>query len=345
MKRSVFAIILLFLFAAIQVILPEGARAAGLCCQLSSGVQETLLGVGTPGERNISLQVSYSFTLMDKLREGADERSVGEIESQGKYTVIPTRMEMAKYTLTAAYGLSPKFSAFVSIPYLRNTMDMEMLMSMGMNMPAEWMEHSMEPVKGIGDLTVMGLYRLYTNNDVMPTETLTAGLGVKTPTGSHTKKSSSGNFIHAHMQPGTGSWDPLLSLIYAKMMNPFLLQADATYQITTRNDKGYKFGDSFAGNIEGKYAVSRHFNICGGLTYLHINRSSDREGNYTNLMSLMDDPANTGGESVWFSPGIQLIPVRNGVIDFKFQFPLWERVNGVQLVSSYRIVTALSLSF
>jgi len=147
------------------------------------------------------------------------------------------------------------------------------------------------------------------------------------------------------MQPGTGSWDPLLSLVYTKMANPFLLQGDVTYQITIRNSNGYEFGDSFTANLSGKYAVFPYFNVTAGLTYLHLNRASDKEGKYTNLKSLMDDPANTGGDSIWFSPGIQILPLKNGMIDLKVQFPLWERVNGIQLVSSYRIFVGISYSF
>ncbi|MCL5021845.1 MAG: hypothetical protein M1497_00470, partial [Nitrospirae bacterium] len=328
MKR--FAIMLFFLCGV--VLLPYAAFGAGLCCQLSSGVQESLLGVASPEAQRLSLQFTYSFTLMDKLREGTTERSVEDVMNAGKYTSIPTRMEMIKYTLTAAYGFTPKFSVFATIPYVRNTMDMEMFMSMGMGMPKEWMEHAMEPVEDIGDVTVMGLYRLYTDRDIRPTDVLTFGVGVKTPTGSSTKRTSTGKFVHAHMQPGTGSWDPLVSLVYTKMVNPFLFQADASYQITTRNSNGYEFGDSFSANLSGKYAVTSFFNVTGGFTYLHLNRASDKDGNYTNLKSLMDDPANTGGDSVWFSPGIQLFPLKKGLIDVKVQFPIWERVNGIQLV-------------
>jgi hypothetical protein len=147
------------------------------------------------------------------------------------------------------------------------------------------------------------------------------------------------------MQPGTGSWDPLISLVYTKMLDPFLLQGDVTYQITTRNSDGYEFGDSFTANVSGKYSVTSFFNITSGFTYLHLNRSLDRDGKYTDLMSLMDDPANTGGDSIWFSPGIQVLPIKNSMINFKFQFPLWERVNGIQLVSSYRILLGLTYSF
>lgn len=341
MKRFVMTI----WFTCAAVVLPYSAFGAGLCCQLSSGVQETLLGVATPEARRLSLQFTYSFTLMDKLKEGTTERSVEDVKNAGKYTSIPTRMEMTKYTLTAAYGFTPKFSAFVSVPYIRNTMDMEMFMSMGMGMPKEWMLHPMDPVEGIGDVTVMGLYRIYTDRDIRPADAFTLGVGIKTPTGSSTKKTSSGKFVHAHMQPGTGSWDPLLTLIYTKMATPFLFQADVTYQIATRNPNGYEFGDSFTANVSGKYAVSSYFNVTGGLTYLHLNGASDGEGKYTNLKSLMDDPANTGGDSIWFSPGIQVLPIKNSMIDLKVQFPLWERVNGTQLVSSYRILVGISYSF
>jgi hypothetical protein len=147
------------------------------------------------------------------------------------------------------------------------------------------------------------------------------------------------------LQPGTGSWDPLISLIYAKMRNPFLFQADVTYQITTRNSKGYEFGDSLAADLTGKYGVSRYFNVTVGFTFLHVNKATDEDGHYTNLASLMDDPANTGEDSLWFSPGVQILPIRNSMIDLKGQLPVWEHVSGIQLVSRYRIFVGVSIAF
>lgn len=340
MKRL---LIILFIIC-INAVLPQYAFPAGLCCQLSSGVQESILGVASPEPRKFSLQLSYSFTLMDKLKEGTTKKSMWEVIDKGKFMTIPTRMEMTKYTLTAAYSFSPRFSAFVTIPYLRNTMDMVMVTDMG-DLGMNVMKETMEPVQDLGDMTVMGLYRIYTNTDILPTDSITLGAGIKTPTGDSTERSSSGRFVHAHMQPGTGSWDPIFSLIYTKMANPFLFQTDVTYQIATRNSNGYKFGDSLAANLSGKYAVSSFFNITAGLTYLHLNRASDGEGKYTDLTSVMDTPANTGGDSIWLSPGIQVLPLKNSMIDLKVQFPIWERVNGTQLVSSYRILVGVSYSF
>jgi hypothetical protein len=194
----------------------------------------------------------------------------------------------------------------------------------------------------------MGLYRIYTDRKIRPAKAVTLGFGVKTPTGSSTERTESGRLVHAHMQPGTGSWDPLFSIIGTKMTESFLVQADATYQLTTRNKDGYKFGDSLAVTFTGKYALIREFNLLVGLTWLRVNRASDRSGSYYDPVtnsSLMDDPANTGGDSLWGTAGVQVLPFRNGMIDVKIQLPVWERVNGIQLVSSYLVSAGASYNY
>jgi outer membrane putative beta-barrel porin/alpha-amylase len=329
--------------------LAHEAYASGLCCQLSSGVQESLAGVATPGTEEVSLQFNYSFTRMDRFKEGGSTRSLDEARSYKKpdgttYTSLPLSMDMTRYTLTAGYGFTPRFKAFVSVPYVRNTMDM----TSSNGALLGWTDMTMPPVSGLGDVTVMGLYRIYTDREIRPTSAVTIGIGVKTPTGSATERTESGRLIHAHMQPGTGSWDPLFSIIDTKIMGSFLVQADATYQLATRNKEGYKFGDSLAATLTGKYAVIRQFNVLAGLTWLHVNRASDRNGSYYDPVansSLMDDPANTGGDSLWATAGVQVLPFRNGMIDLKAQLPIWEKVNGIQLVSSYLVSAGVSYNF
>jgi hypothetical protein len=335
--------------ALVCLSLAHWADASGLCCQLSSGVQESLAGVTAPGTEEVSLQFNYSFTRMDKIKEGSSTRSVTEARSYTKpdgmtYTSLPLSMDMARYTMTAGYGFTPKIKAFVSIPYVRNTMDM----TASNGAMLGWTDMTMPPVSGLGDATVMGLYRLSMDREIRPTNTVTLGFGVKTPTGSYTERTESGRFIHAHMQPGTGSWDPLFSIIDTKMMGSFLVQADATYQLATRNKEGYKFGDSLAATFTGKYAVVKELNVLAGLTWLHVNRASDKNGSYYDPVtnsSLMDDPANTGGDSLWATAGVQVLPFRNGMIDLKAQLPAWEKVNGIQLVSSYLVSIGVSYNF
>jgi hypothetical protein len=39
------------------------------------------------------------------------------------------------------------------------------------------------------------------------------------------------------------------------------------------------------------------------------------------------------------------MPFRNAMIDFKYQFPIWEKVNGIQLVTSHRLLLGVSYNF
>jgi hypothetical protein len=339
-------VVIALILTAVCLIQALRADASGLCCQLSSGVQESLAGMAAPGTEEISLQLGYSFTRMDMFKEGATTRSLDAAKLYKKpdgtsYTSLPLSMDMLKYTLTAGYGFTPKFKAFVALPYVRNTMDM----TSSNGALLGWTDMTMPPLSGMGDATIMGLYRLYTDREIRPSNAVTLGIGLKTPTGSSTERTVSGRLVHAHMQPGTGSWDPLFSIIDTKMLGSFLIQGDATCQLAERNKEGYKFGDSLALNLTGKYAVVREFNVLAGLTWLTVGKASDSDGKYTNISSLMDDPANTGGNSLWATAGIQVVPAKNGMIDLKVQLPVWEKVNGIQLVSSYLVSMGISYNF
>ncbi len=339
---SSFSFLLILHFASAD------AFGAGLCCQLAGGVEENVNGAYAPGAHELTAVLEWSFSDMDKLMQGTRETSASDVAAQGRYMTIPTHMEMTRYTLSLAYGITPRLKVIASIPYVRNTMDMDMVMTDGMGM--QMLEPmSMEPVSGLGDVTLTALYRVYTNRRIRPNAALTLGFGVKTPTGSYTKKDPAEGtptgFVHAHMQPGTGSWDPIVSLAYTRLMNPWLLGADVNYQVATRNDEGYKFGDTFTSDLSAKYGVLPFLNLTGQLTYLHSGRATDDMGRYTNLTSVFDDPANTGEDSLWAAPGFEFVPLYNAGLTFKAQLPLWQRVNGTQLVSTYRLVTAVYYTF
>jgi hypothetical protein len=102
----------------------------------------------------------------------------------------------------------------------------------------------------------------------------------------------------------------------------------------------------------GEYAMIREFNVSASLTFLDVNKASNWDrtcyDSVTNS-SLMDDPANTSGESLWFSSGIQVLPIMNGMIDIKSLVPIWIWETGTnysaQLVSSYGVLLGLSHSF
>ena len=102
-----------------------------------------------------------------------------------------------------------------------------------------------QEIKGIGDITVLGMYRLYqTHKDsTFLVHTLQVGGGFKAPTGKF-EQANAGN-VNPSFQVGTGSWDYLLATEYILKHKNFGLNTMINYVVKTENDKQYRFGNQF----------------------------------------------------------------------------------------------------
>ncbi|MBY0487126.1 MAG: transporter [Flavobacteriaceae bacterium] len=106
-------------------------------------------------------------------------------------------------------------------------------------------ETGKQNISGLGDITLLGMYRLYqTHKDsTLLVHTLQVGAGVKLPSGKF-NEASSGN-INPSYQVGTGSWDYLLATEYIVKRKQFGLNTMLNYVIKTENQKFYRFGNQF----------------------------------------------------------------------------------------------------
>lgn len=98
---------------------------------------------------------------------------------------------------------------------------------------------------GLGDITLLANYSLLNTGDSanhVLKHTLQLGGGVKFATGSHTQNKSDEGYA-ANLQPGTGSTDYLVNVIYTVRYGKAGLNNDFTYRFNTENEEGYTFGD------------------------------------------------------------------------------------------------------
>ncbi|PDS24819.1 transporter [Flavobacterium branchiophilum] len=102
-----------------------------------------------------------------------------------------------------------------------------------------------QSINGIGDLTVLAMYRLYqTQTDsTFFAHTLQMGGGLKLPTGKYNDANS--GTINPSFQVGTGSWDYLLATEYILRRKQFGLNTMLNYVIKTENEKHYRFGNQW----------------------------------------------------------------------------------------------------
>lgn len=100
-----------------------------------------------------------------------------------------------------------------------------------------------QSIRGIGDVTLLAMYRLYqTHKDsTYLVHTWQMGGGLKLPTGKYNETNSGA--INPSFQVGTGSWDYLLATEYIVRRKQFGLNMMLNYVIKTENQKNYRFGN------------------------------------------------------------------------------------------------------
>ncbi len=107
-------------------------------------------------------------------------------------------------------------------------------------------------ISGIGDLNVMGIYRLMNSKDNF--HQLNGGLGVKVPLGKFDEKGISG--VNPSFQLGTGSWDYQAALNYKFQKNKLALLVNTDYTVKTVNKKHYRFGNQWNYAAMGFYQIA-----------------------------------------------------------------------------------------
>lgn len=117
--------------------------------------------------------------------------------------------------------------------------------------------------KGLGDLTVLAQYILLNTSDSLDNAArhfLALGGGIKAPTGSTDFLVGPNASWQANLQPGTGSWDPILTGQYVLRLKEWGLGTDASFRYGTTNSRNFRFGNRFSSGV-------RAFRVLGsGLT-------------------------------------------------------------------------------
>lgn len=358
--------------------------AHGECCLSRTLAEATISGVTIAPNLGISLQ--YEYTNMKTIRDGSRSVSHNSVlddvaaewpvmPEETKSFSIPTRMIMQKYTLLGAYTATKRLQFLTTVPYVINDMNMRTVirgtmgdqhnhssplarqtylrtLSSDMIPDDMTMDMKMDTVEGLGDMTLMGLYTLYTDKPgddkfALPTKRLTLGLGVKTPTGKNDEEFESGDLVHAAMQPGTGSWDPLFLAHYLHAFQPLVFQANLLYHLTTAGDEGYEFGDKISLDLIARYQITNYVNPGLELNGFYAGQDTDHDGKYSRPdESLLDNTDNTGITSLSVSPSILIkIPKTGGSIDLKFQKPIYQNARGIQQVVDWRATAAIIWAF
>jgi hypothetical protein len=179
--------------------------------------------------------------------------------------------------------------------------------------------------RGFGDASLVAKWRFY-RWDARGKALNVAWIGgLELPTGSHDEEDG-GATLPPDLQPGSGSWDPLLGLGATYETGRWRFNAVALDKLNTKNSDGYRFGNQFIAELEAgnRFWLEPYPGpfMRGDLRARYVSEGRDHDGGIV---------PNTGGERV--SVGANLAFRPRPSLDFQLGYDLTvrESVEGTQI--------------
>jgi len=277
-----------------------------------------------PGWR---LDLRYEHVLQDQPQTGTDKLSVGQIPKHHDEVFTQNRNWLATldYTFNADWGVS------FSLPFVDRRHE-HIHNHRGAQLIEAWDFNS------AGDARVVGRYRLATFEDREP-KLGTAGLyfGLKLPTGRIDVRNSDGDLAERSLQPGSGTTDALLGAYYAQLLPLKDLSwfAQALVQLPVNSRDGFKPGERVSLDAGVRYNATDYLSVMLQVNGLYRGRDS----------GVNAEPDDSGGKAWFLSPGFSFALSRDAQIYGFYQQPIYQYVNGVQLVARKASTIGISVRF
>jgi hypothetical protein len=310
---------------------PVAASCGSATCFLVTHSEE---GVETAG----AFQIDLSYRYVDQTRkldgsDGTSEVLVPKIDFEAQaiepdhHREISTRNALVQLDL--AYGITSRVSVFGLLPLMVNK-DHEHFDDVGT--PDEHFTNA-DGTRGFGDVALGARYALL----VKANDLLMGSLAVKLPTGAYKLLDGEGAINEPTIQPGTGSYDGMLSLYYAHHPFPSALEwfVSGSGRINRANALDYRLGNEIVGSGGVSYTAGQRWVFSLQANARHAGRDAYRG---TGVPS-------TGSDSISLSPGVRFRTGDRLELYGYVQVPVYQNVNEAQLAPRAGFVVGITKSF
>ena len=346
--------VLLFLGLIMMVWVSAAQAYVGLCCAHCGGnMPLNIFGGGIPEPKEFRFKVSQMIMEMGPLRDGTDDISNddllgGQNVNGTTYPALPTSMQMYMTMFGAAYSFSDNFAMMGMVNYIENTMHMDLNNGNNFVMTSG----------GIGDITLLGKYRAYANDNLVPTNQMSVLFGLSLPTGAidrkftnHTNDTFNGTLLPYKMQLGSGTVDPIIGFTYQGSRDPFWWGLNT--QLETHlydNSQGYHRAQELRYDL---YAMKQvhdkvvvHAQLNGWYEGTYSGEADDQRNsgagranlnNNRGYISPLFDPNNYGGHKVHVGLGVQFQPIPLHIMEVTASVPIHQDLNGPQMADNWMV--------
>jgi len=324
----------------------------GLCCSHCGGnMPLNIFGGGIPEPKEFRFKLSQMVMEMGPLRDGTDDISNDDLIGMANGTTfpaLPTDMQMYMTMIGAAYSFSDDFAVMGMTSYIENTMHMNLMNGNDFVMTSG----------GVGDTTLLGKYRAYADDNLVPTNQISVLFGLSLPSGSinkkfsnHTTEAFNGTLLPFKMQLGSGTVDPIIGLTYQGSHDPFWWGLNTQLEAHLYdNSQGYHRAQEFRydfyamkqvhdrvvlqaqlnGSYEGKFSGEPDDGRISGAGHNGLSASN-------NLVSPLFDHQNYGGHKLNVGLGVQFQPIPLHIMELTASIPIHQDLNGPQLQDNWMV--------
>jgi len=295
--------------------------------------------VDTSGERRQGagwVEAGYQFEYIeqDQHRIGTRSAAFGEIRGHHDEEFTVNRI----HRMSGSLGLTDRLSLDLQAPVISRS-HAHIQHHHGEDILEAW------DINGWGDLAVRVKVAFWVpESRHLPT--LSAFVGGEFPTGTHVEKNNDGDAAEAGIQPGSNSYDLILGLSSRQEFSVPMLRggygtlplfSSVIGQLNGPGTDDYRLGDTLQVNLGTSYPLMKQVGLLGQINFLL--KDLDDQGRTG------EEIRKTGGEFLYFSPGIEFRPTQNWRMFALVQLPVYRRVNSIQLVSDYNVMFGASCRF
>ncbi len=245
-------------------------------------------------------------------------------------TLMERKLRVRQLTGVYIYGFTEQLTGILAVPYFDKSM----------HSTNEDGERIKRDVSGFGDMRTLLKYRIFTKDKPGASHRLAVFGGLEWPTGDDDETDRYGR-LPQPLQLGSGSYDPILGLVWTTQKLAWELDADVGYK--WNNDANdFEFGDQFFYNLSYQHRVwPRELPEEGVPSFLYgvveFNGSHTDKNEFGGVRD-----RDSGGHTLFLSPGVQWVSSR-WVIESSVQIPIIQDVNGDALKADY--ATTLGFRF
>ena len=304
-------------------------------CTLIRGSQS---GIANKGRFVVDL--SYRYIRQTDAKMGSSDFSgpvdVAKVDFENRDIELAHHREIRMINelaqLDISYGVTERFTLTLNVPFL-NDRKHEHIDGCAGGSCAGGEFTNQDGTNGFGDITLMAKYAvLHTTKHL-----LIPGVGLKFASGDFKLLNSEGDINEPTIMPGTGSNDPIISLLYNYFFipNKLSLFASVSHRFTTENSLDYEFGDTTLLDGGVSYQLNEKINLI-----TQVNTRISRRDEFLGM-----GVPNTGVTFINITPGLVITASENVSLYAHVQVPIYQRVNEVNLVPNFGILAGISYGF